>query len=389
MDAGDVSSFFSAFGPKMRARRAVSVAFLVNGAFFACLACRIPDIQRSLGLDEAQLGFAFLSCSLGAFFGVALAGRICARNGSHRVTVLSGIGASIALSLLSLVPNLWSFIIVFVAFGACTATMDVAMNTNGVAVEKQLPKPIMSSLHGMFSLGGLTFAGVGWCVLKAGVSVPIHFMGASALFAATLMITGPHYLESAPDPEHIAPAFVMPDRAVLIVGIIGFCAFLSEGAMGDWSAIYMRKELHQSAAGSTIGYLAFTLSMTLTRFGGDAVLHRWGASATLRLCGLVTAIGMAVALIVGSPWLTVVGFASVGFGMAIVAPIAFSLGGRLGGEKPDHAIASIATMSYTAFLVGPALIGFLAKSCSLRDALALIVLLALVIVFLSGYAERH
>ena len=379
----------SASGPGMRARRAVSLAFLINGAFFACLACRIPDIQRHLGLDEAQLGFAFLSCSIGAFVGVALAGRICARNGSHRVTVLTGLGASLALTLLSLMPNLWSFIAVFICFGACTATMDVAMNTNGVAVEKQLPKPIMSSLHGMFSLGGLSFAGVGWCVLKAGASVPVHFIGASILFTALLIWIAPQFLESTPDPDHVPPAFVMPDRAVLIVGLIGFCAFLSEGAMGDWSAVYMRKGLHQSAAASTFGYLAFTLSMTLTRFGGDSILHRWGATATLRLCGLVTAVGMACALLIGSPLVTVVGFASVGFGMAIVAPIAFSLGGRLGGDKPDHAISSIATMSYTAFLVGPALIGFLAKSTSLRDALTLIVVLAMVIVLLAGYAEKH
>jgi len=276
----------------------------------------------------------------------------------------------------------------FVCLGACTATMDVAMNTNGVAVEKLHPKPIMSSLHGMFSLGGVVFAGVGWLVVKLGVSVPMHFCGAGLLFALALLGLSPRLLQSASNPDQTSPAFVLPEKAVMIVGIIAFCAFLSEGAMGDWSAIYLRKVLHQSAAASTLGYLAFTVSMTATRFGGDAVLHRWGSVSTLRMCGLITAIGMGAALWFAVPWLTIVGFASVGIGMATVAPIVFSIGGRLGGDHPDHAISSIATMSYTAFLVGPAFIGFLAKSFSLRDALGLVVLLALTIVLLSGFAAK-
>ena len=149
---------------RMNTRLAVSFTFFVNGAFFACLACRIPDIQHRLAIDEAQLGFGLLSGAVGAFGGVASSGRACAKYGSHRVAVGTGLAACIFLPLLSLAPNLWSFMLDFVCLGACTATMDVAMNTNGVAVEKLHPKPIMSSLHGMFSLGGVVFAGVGWLV---------------------------------------------------------------------------------------------------------------------------------------------------------------------------------------------------------------------------------
>jgi hypothetical protein len=276
----------------------------------------------------------------------------------------------------------------FILFGACTGIMDVAMNTNGVAVEKLEPKPIMSSLHGMFSLGGLVWAAIGWLVVKCGISVQVHFVSAAILLACVLFWIEPRMLRSTPNPDHLAPPFAIPEKAVLVVGIIAFCAFLSEGAMGDWSAIYLRKFLHQTPAFSTLGYFAFSLAMTATRFGGDAVLHRWGATTTLRVSGLVTTVGMGLALWFAVPWLTIVGFASVGLGMATVAPVAFSLGGRIGGDKPDHAIGSIATLAYVAFLVGPALIGFLAKSLSLRDALSVVVLLAIMIVLLSGFASK-
>ncbi len=372
----------------MRARRAVSLAFFVNGAFFACLACRIPDIQHALNLDEAQIGLALLCCAFGAMGGVATAGRFCARLGSHVATVTSGFGCCFFLALVSLAPTRPALMAALFCFGICTAVMDVSMNTNGVGVEKLQPKPIMSSLHGMFSLGGLFWAGVGWVVLKAGVSVQAHFIGAGLVYTAILLWILPQMLQSTPVKDRVPPAFALPEKSVLAVGLIAFCAFLSEGAMGDWSAIYMRNELHLSPSGSTLGYLAFSLSMTLTRFGGDSILHRWGPTPTLRVCGLITAIGMGSALWFGLPWLTIIGFASVGMGMAIVAPIAFSLGGRLGGDNPDHAIASIATMAYTAFLMGPALIGFMAKQWSLREALALVVILSLTIVLLAGFASK-
>jgi predicted MFS family arabinose efflux permease len=372
----------------MKARVTVSLAFFLNGAFFACLACRLPDIQRRLNLDEAQLGMALLCCAIGAFVGVAAAGVICAHHGSHRIVIFAGFVCCVSLSLLSFAATPWVLALVFVCFGAATATMDVAMNINGVAVEKLRPKPIMSSLHGMFSLGGVTFAAVGWLVVRSGVSVQAHFVGAAIVFAAVLIGMRPRLLPAVMAEDQVAPAFAWPEKAVLVIGLIGFCAFLSEGAMGDWSAIYMRKVLHQTPAASTLGYLAFTLTMMVTRFSGDAILHRWGPSTTLRVCGLITAVGMGLALWFVVPWLTIVGFGSVGMGMATVAPIAFSVGGRIGGDRPDHAISSIATVSYVAFLVGPSLIGFIANAWSLREAMIVVVVLALAIVVLAGFVRQ-
>ncbi len=371
----------------LRERIAVSTVFLVCGLGFGILACRIPDIQRQLNIDEAQLGLAILIGAVGGVLGVANAGRICARQGSHRVAIFAGLAFSISLFLLSLAPNFLMFSVCFIAFGASGATMDVAMNINGVAVEKLNQRPIMSSLHGMFSLGGLVSAGVGWFLLKQGVTVGVHFFGGTILLACLLFFSSRRLLPSSPDPNHIPPSFVLPEKSVVAVGVIAFSAFACEAAMGDWSAIYLRKSLHQSPAYSALGYFAFALTMTATRFGGDAVLHKWGPPATLRICGLLTAIGMGTALFLRIPWVTLLGFGSVGLGMATVAPVAFGVGGRIGGDNPDHAISSVATMGYTAFLVGPGCIGFIAKNWSLRDALFVVVILSLVIVALSGHTK--
>ncbi len=348
----------------------------------------MPDLERRLGLDDGQLGLALLFCAAGAMLGVSTAGRFSARNGSHRATVLSGLGFCLLLPLLAFAPN-WALLsLVFVGFGFCGGTMDVSMNANGVAVEKLCAKSVMSSLHGMFSLGGLVAAGAGWLLLKGGVSLQAHFISGALALAAPLLFVAPRMLPSLPAPGATPRGFVLPERAVLIIGIIAFCAFLSEGAMADWSAIYLRVGLRQSPAFSALGYFAFAACMTGMRFGGDALLNRVGANRTLRLCGLVSAVGMGLALWLGNPWLTTLGFASVGCGMATVAPVAFSAGGRIGGDNPDHAIGSVATMGYTAFLVGPALIGYVAKLWSLRDALCLVVVLALMIVALAGFADK-
>ena len=374
--------------PLSNARLAVSSGFFVTGASYGMIACRIPDLQRQVGLDEGQLGLALLTGSVGALFGVANAGRICARRGSHIVMVAIGIAFCCFLSLLGLTHNFWELAVICLCFGFCGGTMDVAMNINGVAVEKLHHKPIMSSLHGMFSLGGLFSAAIGWAVVRMGVPFQLHFLGGTVLCVGVLIAASRYLLPSTPDPDHVPPGFVMPERAVLTIGLICLCAFLCEGAMGDWSAIYLQKVLHESSSVSTLGYLGFSLAMTTTRFFGDSVLHRFGPTTTLRWSGMITAIGLGLALLFPVTWLTVLGFACVGLGMATTAPIAFSVGGRLGGDNPDHAIASVATMGYGAFLVGPALIGFIAKTSSLREAFILVVVLSVVITLLAGAAEK-
>jgi len=347
------------------------------------LACRLPDLQHRLALDDAQLGTALMFCSFGALFGVANGGRLSSRQGSHRVVVGTGLAFSSLIPLLAWAPSYAFLIAIFMMFGFCGATMDVAMNVNGVAVEKELPKPIMSSLHGMWSLGGFISAGIGWIVVRAGVSAFHHFLFGGLAMILLIGIASRFLLPAVPSGE-ATPAFVLPDRPVLLIGLICLCAFLCEGAMGDWSAIYLRQVLHQEASFSTLGYFAFAFVMTSTRFFGDSILHHWGPSTTMRVGSAIALVGMAGGLLSGVPVPTIIGFACVGFGMATVAPIGFSLAGKVGGENPDHAISSVATMGYSAFLIGPAAIGWLAKATSLRAAMLVVVVLCFAILVLSG-----
>ena len=371
-----------------KSRLAVSTGFFVTGAVYGMIACRIPDLQRQVRLDDGQLGLALLFGSAGAMLGVANAGRLCARKGSHVIMIAIGIAFCCLVALLGTTFSFWQMASVCLCFGFCGGTMDVAMNINGVAVEKLHERPIMSSLHGMFSLGGLASAAVGWLIVRSSVPFQFHFLGGAVVCVLLLLAIKRYVLPSTPDPDHVPPSFVMPEKAVLTIGVICLCAFHCEGAMGDWSAIYLQKVLHETPSVSTLGYFGFALTMTTTRFFGDAVLHRFGPTVTLRWSGLVTAVGLGLAILFPITWLTIIGFSCVGLGMAIVAPIAFSVGGRLGGDNPDHAIASVATMGYGAFLIGPALIGFIAKTSSLREAMILVVVLSVVIVLLAGAAEK-
>ena len=335
------------------------------------------------------MGSVLLVAAAGALTGVAFAGRVSVHLGSHRAAIACTASACAFLDVVGLTGSLFGLLVGLFGFGASSGVLDVAMNANGVAVEKLYGRPIMSSLHGMFSLGGVSFAAVGWAVLRLGVSMPVHFVGATLGFLLVLVCVAKKMLPSFVDASAVTSAFAMPDPRIWAIGCIGFCAFLCEGAMGDWSAVYLRNVEHLSASAATYGYFAFTLSMTLTRFAGDKILGRWGPALTLRVCGLLTALGMGTALWIGTPQLAVVGFASVGLGMATVAPVAFGLGGKVGGRNPDQAIASVATVSYTAFLLGPAAIGFLASATSLRAALAVIVVLSIGISLLAGVASRE
>lgn len=280
-------------------RWVVSLAFLICGALFATLACRIPEIQAAHHLTDGQLGATLLFSAGGALLGVGFAGSACVRWGSHRATLLTTVLSCAFLFGVGIAPTYFTLAVCLLGFGACTGMMDVAMNSNGVAVERAMGKSIMSSLHGMFSLGGLVFAGVGWLILKLGLGLALHFALICGTCALAMVILAPGMLVSMVAPSDVKSAFALPDRRIWAIGAIGFCAFLCEGAMGDWSAVYLHKVQHLSASEATYGYLGFTFAMTAMRFAGDRLMEWMGPSKTLQVFGAVTTVGMTAALWLG------------------------------------------------------------------------------------------
>ena len=246
----------------------------------------------------------------------------------------------------------------------------------------------MSSFHAAFSFGGLAGAASGGLIAAAGVGLPAHLSGVAALSA---LAAGPIYASLLPARadrgEAGTPAFARPTRALVGLGAIAFCVLLGEGAMADWSAVYLRGSLETGPGLAAAGYAAFSLTMATGRLFGDKLAEVLGPATLVRLGGIVAALGLAGGLLVATPAAALVGFAGVGLGLSVIFPIALGAAGHTeGGTGP--AIAAVSTAGYFGFLVGPPTIGFIAEGTSLGAALFLVVVLSVVVAVLAGAAGR-
>jgi len=370
--------------PRVHAARwAVAAMFLVNGALLANWVARIPAVQQRLGLSAGALGIALLGMAIGALAAFPVTGLLIAHYGSRRVTTGAALVYCAAVPLPGLAPSLPLLMVALIALGAGNGAMDVAMNAQGVAVEARYGRPIMSSFHGLWSVGGFAGALVGGLAAGAGIAPFPHLLGAAVVLVIAALVAARWLLPVAADADSGAPAFARPTRALLGLGVVAFCSALGEGAMADWSAVYLHSSLATSAAFAAAGYAGFSLAMTVGRLSGDRLTHRFGPVVLVRVGGLLAAAGLGVALVVGRSVPAVAGFALVGAGLSLVAPLVYSRAGRTPGVSPAAALAAVATMGYTGFLLGPPIIGAVAQALSLRDALGLIVLLAIAIAALA------
>jgi predicted MFS family arabinose efflux permease len=356
-----------------RVRLAVATIFFANGAGFATWIPHIPMVQTTLGLGTSVLGFTLLAMAAGALVGIPLSGRATARFGSRTVVRTSALLFFAALPLPVLAPSVPSLALALVVLGAGNGALDVSMNAQAVAIEARFPRPIMSSFHGMWSLGGLAGAGGAALALAAGIQPIVHVIAATVLLATLTAVACIALVPPAADVRSDERRFARPTRAVLGLGMIAFLALLIEGAMGDWSAVYLQHSLGTSSATAALGYAAFSLTMSAGRFLGDALVARVGDERVVRRCAAAAAIGLGAALSLGDPRAAIVGFATVGFGIANLIPIVFRAAGSLPGVAASEGIAAVGTFGYLGFLAGPPLIGLAADLVTLPVALGLVV----------------
>jgi predicted MFS family arabinose efflux permease len=359
-----------------RARRAVTTLFLVNGMLFATWVSRIPAIETNRGMTHAQLGLALFALALGAMIAMPLAGLLSARIGSERVCRMAVLVYAGMLPLLVLAPNTILFALALFGFGIGHGALDVSMNAQAVAVEKSYRRPIMSSFHALFSTGGLLGAALGGGIAAWGLQPGAHFALAAGLLGG-LAMTAFRDLHPSPvaDAETL-PAkgtfFPLPSRGLLALGAIALCVMMGEGAMADWSAVYLRKILATSEGFAAAGYAAFSIAMATGRFFGDKLAAHFGPVQLVRGSALVAVMGLTLLLATPYPGLALVGFAGVGFGFAPIVPMVFSAAGHRAGVDPGVALASVTTLGYLGFLLGPPAIGFAAGVVGLHVALTLL-----------------
>lgn len=360
-----------------KARWAVVAMFFINGALFANWVSRIPQIQAELNLSEGGLGIVLLGLAVGVLTALSLVGGLIMRFGSRRVTLMGAITLCALLPLLALMPNpvlLWLNLFVF---GCAMSTMDVAMNAQAVDVERLFKKPLMSSFHAAFSIGGFAGAAMGALMASQSLAPFPHFLIASGAFLVLALLTGSLLLPAPPRKQtgEREPVFQLPPRILWPLGIVAFCAAIGEGAMADWSGVYLSTIVGTDAGTAAFGFAAFSLTMTIGRLLGDRLAARFSPDGIVRAGGLLAAAGLLLVVLMPQVGTTLIGFAAVGAGLSIAVPLAFSAAGNVPGIPAGTGIAGVATIGYAGFLAGPPVIGLIAELTSLRVALLLIMIM--------------
>jgi len=359
-----------------KAQLAVLAAFFANGAMMATWIARIPFVQSQLGMSKGTLGIVLLGLSFGVLSALSLTGGLIARYGSPRVTLAGALGMGLMLPLLLLAPSAFVLFIILFVFSAFMSAMDVAMNEQAVLVEHKNGRVMMSSFHAFYSIGALAGSLISAAVAEmAGFPPALHAALAGLIFGGSMLLCYPHFIPAAPGMERQPVAFRLPQRAVWLLGIMAFSAAVAEGAMADWSGVYLIDIFRTDAGFAALGYAAFSLTMTTGRLLGDAISN-WRSPATIvRLSGLAAALGLLVLVFSPSANLSIIGFAMVGLGLSNVIPLLYRAGGNLPGIAAGAGIAGVATIGYSASLIGPPVIGFVAELGTLRVSFLLVALL--------------
>ena len=371
-----------------RARAGVAAVFFLNGFGYGSWVPRIAEIQAKLSLSEGQLGLALFMAALGALLAMPLAGAAAHRYGSRAATAVTVVLFGLSLPGLALAPTLHGLGLALLALGAAAGALDVSMNVQGVAVEKHYWRPIMSSLHGMFSLGGMAGAAATGVLAAGDAPLLPHFAGIAALVVALGVVACAPLLPAAAEAGAEGPGFARPSLGILLPGIVALAALLSEGAMADWSAVYLSSSLGAGTTTAAAAFAAFSMMMAAGRFAGDRLVARLGGDAVVRAGGALAAAGLGLTLLIGHPLVAVLGFPLVGAGLSCVFPIVLSAAAGTPGMPPSVSIAAVCTVGYVGFLVGPPAIGGLAELLGLPTALGLVVALCALIAALGSGARR-
>ncbi|HEV7255290.1 MAG TPA: MFS transporter [Mesorhizobium sp.] len=369
-----------------RARWAVAALFLGNGFMVGSWAPHIPLLVERLRITESVLGLIILCFGIGALISMPWCGWLMARFGQRPVLRVFALAQGFGLALVVLSPSVPVAALAAVVFGATIGCTDVAMNASTVTVERRLGKAVMSSMHGFWSLGGFAGAALGGFVVQ-GLGALAHSVAVGvAVFILGLAIL-PHFLEARERPaadEQPRRGVSLPRNPTLyLLGVVALFTFVSEGAVLDWAALYLTKELGAGVAVASLAYALFAGAMALMRFAGDGIRNRFGAVPTMRASSLVAAIAMLVAAFASTPFLVIAAFAVCGLGVANTVPIAFSAAGNQPGISAGTGMSVVTTMGYAGILLAPSSIGIAGERFGFSPVFAALAFLLFVVFAMS------
>lgn len=406
-----------------RARVAVLLYFFLLGMIGAVWVARIPAIKHRLELTDGALGAALLAMPAGLVVVMLVCGRLVDRYGSGRVTRPAGVAFALGLVPLGFVGGLPALVAGLFFFGLVSGLLDVAMNAHAVRVERGYGRPIMTSFHAVYSVGGFAGALFGGLFAWLDVAPAPTFLAAGLPMAVVGVVAGRGLLPS-PDPTQAPPpnpseiphaagpadALDAPDApdapeapeapdapgprgrrpalVVALLGVVAFCCLVGEGAADNWSAVYLHDDLGTSQGFAALGFAAFSITMTIGRLAGDRLALRLGPVRLVRGCGLLAATGLAAGLLADHPIGGIAGFAALGAGLSCIVPQVFSAAGNTDPARAGRNLARVAGLGYLGLVSGPVVIGGAANLVGLPSALAIPALLAIGVAAAAGVMRR-
>lgn len=380
----------SAVTGKGRIRLAIFSFFFLQGLCFSSWASRIPDIKSMLGMDDAAWGTMLLMIPVGQICGMTLSGTLISRIGSKRILTIAMICYAVTLMFIGLASSEHLLLLTLVVYGFFGNFCNIAVNTQGVTLEAQYKKPIMSTFHGGWSLAGFTGAAVGLLMTALRIAPSVHFIIISALVFAGIALNYKFLqpdLQKAVEPilEGAAqPRKNKPELFLILLGIVAFCGMAAEGAMTDWNGVYLQDVVGVKESLAPIGLTAYMITMAAGRFIMDKVTQRWGRKRVLQYCGTMIALGLFLSVAYSHFIVTIIAFMIVGMGTSGIVPTIYSVTGQKTKISTGMALTIVSSISFTGFLLGPPLIGYISHATNLRYSYALVGVLGVCIVIMSS-----
>ncbi|MEO8416971.1 MAG: MFS transporter [Ginsengibacter sp.] len=370
-------------------RVSISLFFFFYGFIFATWASRIPAIQQRLHLSNAGLGLVLLGMPVGSFIALPFSGFATSKYGSRIVLIISSITYCILLAWIGFLEN--SFLLAFCLFlfGATGNMVNIAVNTQAIALETSYKKTIISSFHGMWSVAGLAAASLANIFIAKSFAVRNHFLIASLASLLIFISVSPFLLNEEKKQYARRSFFTRPGKELLALGMIAFCSLICQGAMFDWSGIYFKKIVTSNPALTGLGYTAFMISMTSVRFITDWLNNRIGFKKIIILCGIFITAGLLLAIVFPFLVTATIGIFLVGIGVSPAVPLVFSAAGKFKHMPTPVAIAAVSSIGMIGLLIGPPMVGFIAGFTSLKMSFLILSFfgMAIIVTALKGKIE--
>ncbi len=368
-------------------RLSIGVLFLLCGLNFATWATRIPDFKYLLHLSDAALGTVLMGLPLGSLVSLPLAGWLISKFNSKMICIVAVFLYMLIIPIIGFSANSYMLFVCLFFFGMAGDILNIAMNTQVVALEAKMNKIIMSSFHAIFSIGLMLGALLGGYLSRMGYDFQTHFYLIAIINLLSIPVFYPNLLKDEAkkeDDQKPKSSILNLGPYLTILALVAFCGMLCEGAMADWITLYFKEDVDLSTYATTIGFSSFALAMVVGRFTGDYISQNFGVRNILTLNGLLISAGMLLTLFVPTVEVKILGCFLTGLGISTIVPLIYSQAGNQKNIEPAIAIAGVSTIAYIGFLIGPVLIGYLADFLNLQNALFLLVILGIMASFVAN-----